>query len=133
MIPYWYGPRLWDFVGKENELPFDQHSLKALVAPRALLSTEGLDDLWSNPSGTWQTYLAAREVYRFLNAEERIGVWFREGGHDHGQADWRAFLDFMEWQLWGKESECRFDWNPYPDMVPAFSWSRPEMADGGGL
>ncbi len=55
-------------------MPFDQHFLKALVAPRALLSTEGLGDLWSNPSGTWQTYLAAREVCRFLGAEERIGI-----------------------------------------------------------
>jgi dienelactone hydrolase len=128
-IPYWYGPRLWDFVGREHALPFDQHSLKALVAPRALLSTEGLDDLWSNPSGTWQTHLAAREVYRFLDAENRIGIWFRDGGHDHGQADWGAFLDFMEWQLCGKESKCCFDRNPYPDMAAAFTWSTPDIVD----
>ena len=127
-VPYWYGPRLWDFVGREHELPFDQHFLKALVAPRALLSTEGLDDLWSNPSGTWQTHLAAREVYRFLDAEDRIGIWFREGGHDHGQADWRAFLDFMEWQLRGRKPECRFDKNPYGDMPPAFAWTAPGLA-----
>jgi len=124
-IPYWFGPRLWDFVGREHGLPFDQHSLKALVAPRALLSTEGLGDLWSNPSGTWQSHLAAREVYRFLGAEDRIGIWFREGGHDHGQADWNAFLGFMEWQLRGKKPGCRFDRNPFPDLSPAFSWSAP--------
>ncbi len=129
MIPYWYGPRLWEFGGREQELPFDQHFLKALVAPRALLSTEGLGDLWSNPSGTWQTHLAAREVYRFLGAEERIGIWFREGAHDHGQADWRAFLDFMEWQLCGKQPEYPFDRNPYPDMAAAFTWSAPGPAN----
>lgn len=122
LVPYWYGPKLWDYIGKEAELPFDQHYLKALVAPRALISTEGLGDLWSNPSGTFQTHLAAREVYRFLGAEERMGIWYREGGHDHGEADWKVFLDFMEWQLCGTEPELRFNQNPYPQMQPAFSW-----------
>ena len=125
MIPYWYGPRLWEFVGREHELPFDQHSLKALVAPRALLSTEGLADLWSNPSGTWQSHRAAREVYRFLGAEERIGIWYREGGHDHGWADWRAFLAFMEWQLCGRQPACPYDRNPYPDLATPYTWSAP--------
>lgn len=125
MIPYWFGPRLKEYVGKESQLPFDQHFLKALVAPRALLSTEGLDDLWSNPSGTWQTHLAAREVYRFLNASDRIGIWYREGGHDHGAADWHVFLDFMGWQLRGRKPEYSFATNPYPDLPRAFAWSAP--------
>lgn len=127
IIPYWYGPQMVQFVGKEAELPFDQHFLKALVAPRAFLSTEGLGDLWSNPSGTWQSHMAAREVYRFLNAEDQIGHWYRAGGHDHGSADWKAFLDFMEWQFCGRRSEVRFDQNPYPDMHPAFAWTTPGL------
>lgn len=126
VIPHWYGPQLREFVGKEDELPFDQHFLKALVAPRALLSTDGLGDLWANPTGTWQTYLAAREVYQFLGVEERIGIWYREGSHDHGPADWKAFLDFMEWQFRGREPACRFDENPFPDLPRAYSWSAPD-------
>ena len=125
IFPEWYGPRLRQFVGKEEELPFDQHYLKSLVAPRALLSTEALGDLWANPTGTWQTYLAAREVYRFHGAEERIGIWYREGAHDHGIADWGAFLDFLEWQFRGKEPAYRFDENPFPSLPRAFSWSAP--------
>lgn len=128
-IPYWFGPRLWDYVGKEDEMPFDQHFLKALVAPRAYLSTDGLGDLWANPSGTWQTHLAAREAYRFLGAEDRMGAWFREGGHAHGEADWKAFLDFMEWQLCGREPKQRFDRNPFPELPRAFSWTAPGIAD----
>ncbi len=131
MIPYWYGPRLANFVDREHELPFDQHFLKALVAPRAYLSTEGLGDLWSNPEGTWQSHLAAREVYRFLNAQDRIGHWYRGGGHDHGAADWEAFLGFMEWQFCGRDPEGRFDVDPYPEMSPAFSWKAPDIAESG--
>ena len=128
-FPFWFGPRLREYVNREEDLPFDQHFLKALVAPRALLTTEALGDVWANPTGTLQTHLAAREVYRFLAAERRLGLWFREGGHNHGEADWKAFLDFMDWQLCGREPACGFDMNPYPEMTPAFSWSAPDVAD----
>lgn len=124
-IPYWFGPQMKAYLGREAELPFDQHFLAALVAPRALLSTEGLDDLWSNPRGTYQTYAAAREVYRFLGAENRIGIHFRPGGHNQGPADWKAFLDFMAWQFQTDTPPCRYDTNPYPDMAPAFAWAAP--------
>ena len=127
MVPYWYAPRWGEFIGREDELPFDQHALKALVAPRALLSTEALGDLWANPSGTYQTHCAAREVYRFLNAEERIGIWYRDGDHDHGLADWTAFLDFADLQFRGLQAGCRFDLNPFPEMPSAFSWSAPPV------
>ncbi|MFA7159444.1 MAG: hypothetical protein WC299_09090 [Kiritimatiellia bacterium] len=122
---YWYGPRLKEYVNREETLPFDQHFLKALVAPRALLTTEALGDLWANPEGTWQTHLAAREVYRFLGAEERIALWYRDGTHEHGLADWRAFLDFMGWQLGGGTPLPDFTGNPFPDLKPAFSWRAP--------
>lgn len=114
-FPYWFGPRLGEYVGREADLPFDQHFLKALVAPRRLLTTEALGDVWANPEGTWQTHLAAREVYRFLGAEERLGIGYREGGHAHGPSDWRAFLDFMDWQLGGKPPVSDFTRNPFPE------------------
>jgi hypothetical protein len=123
--PHWFSCRLKAFAGKEYLLPFDQHSLKALVAPRALLSTEALNDLWANPSGTLQTYIAAHEIYRFLGAEDRIGIWYREGGHEHGPADWSALLDFMDWQFHGKKPRRRFNVNPYRNLPGAFSRSAP--------
>ena len=129
-IPYWFGPRLKEFVNRENDLPFDQHFLKSLIAPRSLLTTEALGDLWANPTGTWQTHLAAREVYRFLGVEERLGIWFRDGDHDHGEADWKAFLDFMDCRLRGKKPAERFDRNPYPEQSPAFSWKAPRVTAG---
>lgn len=72
------GDGCWRYV---SDLVFDQHALKALVAPRSLVSTEALGDMWANPTGACQTYRAAREVYRFLGAAERIGIWFRDGEH----------------------------------------------------
>lgn len=127
-IPYWFSRHLPEYLGREDELPFDQHVLKALVAPRALLSTEALGDLWANPSGTWQTFDAAREVYRFLGATDRLGIWYREGPHAHGLVDWQVFLDFADQQLRGAAPARRYDVNPFPDMPRAFAWSAPEPA-----
>jgi hypothetical protein len=124
-LGYWYGPRLRDYVGREGELPFDQHYLKALVAPRALLTTEALGDLWANPTGTALTHAAAREAWRFLDAEENLGIWYREGGHNHGLADWNALLDFADWRLRGVRPPCAFDANPFPGLAPAHAWSAP--------
>ena len=107
-------------------MPFDQHYLKALVAPRALVSAEGFGDLWSNPSGTYQSFDAAREVYRFLGAEQQIGIWYREGGHDHGAADWHAFLEFLDWRLRGLAPHTDFSPVPYPDLPRSFGWSAPK-------
>ncbi|MCS6950469.1 MAG: hypothetical protein NZ520_08425 [bacterium] len=124
-FPFWFHPRFQQFVGRVERLPFDQHIVKALVAPRAQLSTEALADLWANPEGTQVTYLAAKEVYRFLRAEERIGIWFREGGHEHSLADWQALLDFADWQLLGKPPARAFDRLAFPQREGVFSWRAP--------
>ena len=124
-IPYWFTPRFKDFIGNEAALPFDQHALKALIAPRLLLTTEAKGDLWANPEGTYLTHLAAKEAYKFLKAEERIGIWYREGVHYHGIEDWLALLDFADLHFKGVKTSTRFDINPYPDLPKAFSWSAP--------
>lgn len=126
-VPYWFSPRLAEYIGREQDLPFDQHSLKALVAPRGLVSMEALGDLWANPSGTYQTYDASREVYRFLGAEDKIGIWYREGEHQHGLEDWQAFLDFADWQFKGMAPGRDFDPRPFPEMPRAFSWQAPQQ------
>jgi hypothetical protein len=122
-FPFWFSPRLQEFVGHTRRLPFDQHIVKALVAPRPLLSTEALGDLHANPSGTQHTYLAAREVYAFLGAEENIGIHFRPGRHQHGYEDWLTLLDFTDKHLRGKPVRRRFDKLAFP--VAKFSWQAP--------
>jgi hypothetical protein len=112
-FPDWFGPDFGNYIGREGELPFDQHFLKAAVAPRLLLTTEALGDLWANPTGAWRTHQAAWQVYRFLGVEERAGIWYRAGGHAHGRADWEALLDFMDWQFRGRPPVFRYDQNPY--------------------
>ncbi|MBQ6698330.1 MAG: hypothetical protein IJN09_04750 [Oscillospiraceae bacterium] len=95
-FPYWFGPKLHEYVGRDHELPFDQHFLKAAVAPRKLLETNGRDDTWANPKGAYVTYEAAKEVYELYGVPENIAYRIREGGHAHTPADFDALFAFIE-------------------------------------
>lgn len=125
-FPFWFSPRLKTFIGHETQLPFDQHTMKALVAPRALLETQALEDYWANPQGAQVTYQAAKQVYDFLGAGDKIGAAYRPGGHDHLLPDWIALLDFADHQFYNKPLPQRFDALHYPDdAAHAFSWKAP--------
>lgn len=93
-FPHWLAPGMANYANRVADLPFDQHFLKALIAPRALLTTEALDDTWANPAGSQITHLAAQAVYALLGVPERIALSTRAGGHDHSLADWHTLLDF---------------------------------------
>lgn len=93
---YWFHPRLALFAGHEDRLPFDQHFLKAAIAPRALLSLEANADLWANPAGTRFTHQAAEPVFGFLGVADHIALHFREGGHDMTPEDWETLLSFAD-------------------------------------
>ncbi len=124
-FPFWFHPSFAAFVGHVEQLPFDQHFLKSLVAPRALLSTEALGDLWANPLGSEVTFLAAREVYRFLGAGNRIGIHYREGKHEQNVEDWNVLLDFADLQFFSKAGGTSFDRLPFPEVAGAFTWKAP--------
>lgn len=100
---YWFHPRLRWFDEKEDRLPFDQHFLKALVAPRALICTEANEDLWANPLGSRATTKAAQKAFDFLNAGTKNAIHFREGTHDLTPIDWQAIIDFADWHLKGNK------------------------------
>lgn len=126
-FPYWFAPGLSGYVGREREMPFDQHYLKALIAPRPLLTTEAFGDTWANPTGTWQSHRAAREVYRWLGAEDRLGILYREGGHEHSLADWCASMDFAAQHFSGKTPPQNFHGNYFPELSSPIDWQAPAM------
>ncbi len=94
-FPYWFADRLATFAEREDRLPFDLHTLKALVAPRALITTEGNQDYWSNPIGTGVTSRAAQPVFDLLGVPGRNAVFYRDGGHAQNENDWTAIVDFF--------------------------------------
>lgn len=97
-------------MGREEELPFDLHILRALIAPRHLFTSEGLDDAWSNPRGTALTWKASQAAFNLLGG--RSESYFRPGGHAFGVDDWQALLDFCDEVYFGKNTTR--NWNSCP-------------------
>jgi hypothetical protein len=124
-FPHWFGPGLRAYVGRERELPFDQHCLSASISPRPRLSTYALDDRWSNPEGMVQCAWAAGEVDRFLGFPGASSFHLRPGGHAHTVDDWAVLLDFIAWRWQGAAPRARYGHHPYAHLTPAFAWRAP--------
>lgn len=122
----WFHKDFRAYAGKEAHLPFDQHFMRALIAPRPVLSTDGKQDAWANPKGTQINWLAAQPVYDFLGVPERNGMHFRDGGHDHETEDFLALLDFADWHLYGKQPTVEFNKALFPNATLQVDWGIPQ-------
>lgn len=98
-FPYWFCDNFWKYNENEAALPFDQHELLALVAPRPLYVCSAQDDQHSDPKGQELASREAAKVYaRFWGkkAADKVGYHTREGKHDVTPEDWDHFLDFAD-------------------------------------
>lgn len=121
-FPMWMGQELRPYIDNEENLPFDAHFLKAMVAPRILFVSEGASDIMSNPIGSWQTTMGAKEVYKFLGCEENLLWYFRRGGHGQNDEDLVQLVNIIKnfyeaqplndkfYKLSFKKPELAFDW-----------------------
>jgi hypothetical protein len=116
-FPQWFGPGLAEFSGRADQLPFDQHWLIDLVAPRVFIAPDGLDDGAANENALAHAWLAAKPVYALLGVPDHLGIHFRPGKHMLAPADWTAILDFADQQLRGMKSDQRFDQLPPLDQL----------------
>ena len=117
-FPYYFVPRLKEFTGQMEKLPFDAHWFIALTAPRPWISVEGTDDQNCVPNAVKQSVLAAQPVYAFLGVSvDRVGVNYEPHRHGLTADDWTAALDFADQQLRGIDHHRRFDQFP-PEPAP---------------
>ena len=113
-FPHWFCDHFTQFNMTPEKLPFDQHCLIALCAPRPVLCSNAVEDQWANPDGQFEMLKAATPVYRLLNTEgleakeppplqqlvnSKLGYYIRPGRHSMTREDWGAFLDFADKQL----------------------------------
>jgi len=115
--PNWYSDHLHQFWGQPDKLPFDEHWLIALCAPRPFISLEGDHDQNVNQNGVYRSILAAKPAYEFLHDGDRIGISFADRPHGMVQGDWDALLAFGDKFLMGKPTTLTFDKYP-PGMGP---------------
>jgi hypothetical protein len=66
-------------------LPHDHHELIAMIAPRAVVALGNRDYEWLGDESGYKSINAAREVWKAMGVEDRIGYDFT-AGHGHCQA-----------------------------------------------
>lgn len=108
-FPHWFSTSFKAFNDDVEKLPFDQHCLLALCAPRPVLYSNATEDLWANPAGQFEMTKRATPVYELLGvkgmeadkmpevgkvADSRLGYWIRAGKHEMNAEDWKVFLAF---------------------------------------
>lgn len=110
---YWFSPELAKYYGRAEELPFDQHFVKALVAPRILLEGNAASDLWANPVGSYRTAVAAGKAFRLLGAEKNHLWYYRRGYHWHKISDVECLAEVMLAKVRGTDFSGDFYQTPF--------------------
>lgn len=120
-FPHWFCGNFKLFNNQVDRLPFDQHCLVALCAPRPVLFTNAVEDQWANPDGQFQMLQGADPVYRLLGAggldakampeqgklvDSTLGYYIRAGKHSMTPEDWKVFLDFAD-KHFGKPEKAK--------------------------
>ena len=107
--PQWLNKSYASRLERGEALPFDQHHLLALLAPRPVLLGHGRRDGWADPDGSFRAARGASPAYQLygkdgLTAEtlrdfdpaSDIAYWMRAGTHGETKEDWQAFFEFLD-------------------------------------
>ena len=112
LFPYWFAPCYQNYADREVEMPFDQHYLTALVAPRLLSVATAERDRWADTEAQYLSLEAASVIYEkhglvgldhsfglmttgMENSAGQICLSMREGPHYFSRDDWNFFLDVI--------------------------------------
>jgi hypothetical protein len=113
-FPHWFSDTFTEFNKSVRKLPFDQHCLVALCAPRPVLFSNAVEDQWADPEGQFMMLQKAEPVYELYGVEglsatefppvkhlvkSRLGYYIRPGKHSTTPGDWKIFCDFADEHL----------------------------------
>ncbi len=111
-FPYWFANNYKKYADNEDKMPFDQHFLLSLIAPRKLyVASASLDD-WACPENEFLCAVKASEIYEQMGLkglvvdEEfrreafelnkgNIAYHMREGVHNLTNYDWKKYVEFI--------------------------------------
>ena len=107
-VPVWFVNAGKKYIWHEELMPFDQHELLALIAPRPLCIGTATLDILADPYGEFLACLNAAPVYRLFGSQGFAGTempkpdtWissdisfhYRTGEHEQTAWDWACYLD----------------------------------------
>jgi hypothetical protein len=110
-FPRWTAVNFKKYTENESLLPFDQHMVLAMVAPRPLYVASASEDAWADPKNEFKSALFATQVYHLYGLKgiesdvfpalntpvgERVSYHIRNGKHDILAYDWDQYINFAK-------------------------------------
>ena len=110
VFPGWFCRSFSKYVNAPQELPFDQHMLLALIAPRYLMVGGALEDVWADNIGQLLSCYLASYAWRLYGknglimpqkaplgeicelTEGEVCFHMREGSHFMSRSDWAVYM-----------------------------------------
>ena len=93
VFPFWFTKGFLDYVDNEDALPFDQHMLLSLVAPRYVVIGCAKEDYWADNEGAYLCAELARPVWELYGCENNVSVYERDGSHFLSRDDWHKYMN----------------------------------------
>ena len=108
-FPHWFSGKYKTYSGNIQSLPFDQHQLFGLIAPRPVYVASAEGDQWADPKGEFLSLKNAEPIYTLYGKKglevdnqphvnhpvgNYIRYHYRAGKHDMNTYDWEHFLKF---------------------------------------
>ena len=108
-FPFWFCDNYFKYRDNENMLPFDQHMLLSLVAPRPVMIGGAIDDVWADNEGQMLSCYLASPIWKLYGkdgfiSENRLPLLgdhfldgdicfhLRQGEHFLSRYDWNVYM-----------------------------------------
>lgn len=88
----WFCGNFRQFSHREETMPFDQHELLALMAPRKLIVISGTEDMWADPKGEQFACEHAMPAYALYGKQQNLIYLLRKGPHAVLKDDWSFIM-----------------------------------------
>jgi hypothetical protein len=115
-LPTWICRNANKYAKNVHEMPVDQHSLLATMAPRPFYVSNAQHDLWADQKGQWIGTYNAAPAYKLYKqkvnfqspqqpeinqpiTESAIGYHVRSGVHGLELFDWEQYMKFIEFHF----------------------------------
>lgn len=113
VFPFWFCPNFLKYANNETALPFDQHFLVSLVAPRCVLTGTAEKDIWADPYNQFLSLALVGDVYKLYGKvglvhgdeipeapcklqEGDCSFHTTTGTHYLGREDWNNYMNFID-------------------------------------
>jgi hypothetical protein len=114
-FPHWLCDNAKKYIGREEDLPVDQHMLLACIAPRPVYIMSGINDMWADNMGEYFSTHHATLVYELFDLKGQpskdrprinepvdnraLSYCVRSGAHGYEPTDWVQYINFMDYHF----------------------------------